>query len=236
MPESIEQNQVKEAIPNEGASCANACLDEIFGVRPASKPAPENDVSKEVKDAATEVGAIIASAENVQAAAENPDLVRLLTDAKRCGTLDQVVQLANEDLQSKESEIRHSIKNDEFYGVLITQAHSPDNIKSVPSDAGPMAEDELAQAAKQIADNVLATKSFGNKESRAAAEAAFGRAGDNGQLDDLLARINGDNLGDADILGTHQFVSLAGGSMDKQGKIQLELELVFDDVAKVNMD
>jgi hypothetical protein len=210
-----------------GHEAMTRCLDEVMSTQLAAK----KDVSREVKEDAKQLASIVEGSSDVRSAADNPQLVKIMSDAKDSGQLDAVIKAANKILENPGEKVCYQFQATDIFGLLLIKQERADSIDSVATtQLGPLTENEMDVAARNIAKAVVKTGTLGTDQQKRDFGRIFDRAVGNHQVDDLLARINGDNLGDADVLGTHSYIRMS--SVDSH---TTRFTLINNDVAHVDV-
>lgn len=238
MIDHFEQKQENASIQQQSEShaCTNKCLAEVFSAQAEkSHPAEKHDAATEIREEAKQIASIVKGSANVRDAAEDPKLMKMLVDAKDSNQLDKLVKATNNITENPHGKVGFRFEANEFFGVLLRKEDRADS--TITSDdrrfAGPLSEKQLDSAAAKIADVVSKTGTMGEEEVKHEINQTFGRALKNHQEDKLLEKINGDNLGDADIAGTHQYIIKQAMGTNDRGHHMSKFTLINDDVALV---
>jgi hypothetical protein len=191
--------------------------------------------AKEIKAEAKQIASIVKGSGNVRDAAEDPQVQKMLAAAKDSNQLDNLIKATNSALENKNGKVGFKFEANEFFGVLLRKVDKADNTitSDDPRFAGPMSEKQLDAAAIKIAHVVSTTGTMGDQAVKHEINQIFGRSLKNHQEDKLLEKINGDNLGDADITGTHQYIIKQAMGVNPRGNNMTKFTLINDDVALV---
>jgi hypothetical protein len=239
----IDQVEQKETVLSEqqqaSRECTSKCLAEVFPTRAEKSgdahPAGKTDEAREIKAEAKQIASIVKSSGDVREAAEDPKVQKLLSAARDSNQLDKLVKATNSILENPNGKVGYRFENNEYFGVLLRKEDRADSTitSDDPRFAGPLSEKQLDAAAARIADVVGKTGTMGEESVKHEINQTFGRALKNHQEDKLLEKINGDNLGDADINGTHQYIIKQALGVNWHGNHMTKFTLINDDVALV---
>ena len=212
---------------------------EYKNISPQESPKKSGEAKElkpeQIKAEAKQIASIVKGSANVRDAAENPQVQKMIEDAKDSNQLGKLVKEINGLLADSKGKVGYRFENDELFGVLLRKTDKADSTitSDDPRFAGPMSEKQLDAAAAKIASVVSSTGTMGGEAVKHEINLTFGRALRNHQEDSLLEKINGDNLGDADITGTHQYIIKQALGVNPRGNNMSKFTLINDDVALV---
>lgn len=240
MTDQVERREsVLSEQQRESQECTNKCLAEVFSSRAEkssdARPAGKTDEAREIETEAKQIASIVKSSGDVREAAEDPRVQKMLSAAKDSNQLDKLVKETNKIMENPNGKVGYRLETSEYFGVILRKEDRADSTitSDDPRFAGPLSEKQLDAAAARIAGVVSTKGTMGEESVKHEINQTFGRALKNHQEDQLLEKINGDNLGDADITGTHQYIVKQAMGVNWHGNNMTRFTLINDDVALV---
>jgi hypothetical protein len=231
-----QAHEVQKSASENGDNARTALSAEAATLMTKDSHSPSKaDEAKEIRAEANQIASIVKGCSNVRDAAEDPQVQKMLASAKDSNQLDKLVKATNGILDKVHGNVGFRFESDKFFGVLLRKVDKADSTitSDDPRFAGPMSEKQLDAAAVRIAHVVSSTGTLGEAAVKHEINQTFGRALRNHQEDALLEKINGDNLGDADITGTHQYIIKQSLGVNWHGNNMSKFTLINDDVALV---